>query len=262
MTSSSPFGVHLSHPSPLPEIPPPPGPSLELLTALRSARAAESAAQATWATGLVALLALVATGLATYFAWRALQSWRRAALAEQELSRVIDAHQALHDLEGTIHSARSPWILRDFGEDERQQTPEETAERDRKRSRQFREDLYRLTSGYRRATVGLDEIWGNEFKTAREELEKLTHELALASGYLYEERNSAMQVIPMYWELMGRPRPARDDLPEVTRDMVDGRTASIQRTIDRVRSFHLERLHTYREGLPRPASHGDRRSAF
>jgi hypothetical protein len=240
------FSVSLKQP--LAQMQPPDWSALNTTIAQSSEHATWVTAYATIGGAVVAACALVAAIISAFYNWRALkisqkgletsqkalETWRGQVLGEHEFGRLLDAIQTLYDIENTIKKMRSNLILQ--GE-----SNEET------RSQQFRGNLQQLTANFLRASVGLDVIWGESFKTARENLLQLIHEIAVASNYIYEKGNSRIP-IPSQYALMGQNTEGAQPplhLGVTDEEMINKATKRIENTISKVQLFLTEKLKAY-----------------
>lgn len=194
MADSAQFGLQV----PLWQAPtfPPPAASPELEVALRSAEAAWSSAHAAWWGLGISSLALGLTAITAVFTWRALSAWRLQTLGEHEFGRLLDALQALHDIEAGIANQRNRAVY---------QHEQSMAER----SQAFRSDMAQGMSRLLQATVGLDELWGQEFKDLRHQVQKMVQQVALASNWVWEQESSMAR--PEHYHLMDLPDKSSSD---------------------------------------------------
>ncbi|WP_145975541.1 hypothetical protein [Deinococcus gobiensis] len=125
--------------------------SIGTQAAIDSAAAAASAAEATWWSVRISVIALFLTGLAAIFTGFSLTAWRNQTVGEKEFNSLIETYQILRDIKAEIHNIRLTAIL-------------EGQASDNERSHNFRQQLSSLNSSLLGKTVGLDLVWGKEFK--------------------------------------------------------------------------------------------------
>jgi hypothetical protein len=250
------FSVSLSlkQPLTLTQIQPPDWSAINQIIAQNTVQEniAKSTEQATWFTGywtrggvIVAACALIAAGISAYYNWqalkisqkgletsqKALETWRGQVLGEHEFGRLLDAIQVLHDIKISIDTMRPPSVV--------------VGNQDTKdRSKDFREYLMKLREKFQSATVGLDEIWGKDFKIPRDELIKLIAAIIVASIHVFEEEGDR---ISGQYALMGQLKCEKPMLygDKITVEMVDKGTKYIEETISKVQLFLIDKVKTY-----------------
>lgn len=174
--------------------------SIEAQAAIDSAAATVSTAHATWWAVGISGLALLFTGAAAYFTWKSLTTWRNQTLGEKEFNALIETARALHDIKASVHNLRLPVVF------EGQAT-------DAERSLEFREQLGRSEIDLLRASIGLDIVWGEEFKNLRSEVTSELRRLARASRLVYEP--GAQGVMKKDYHLLNRLAPRQVTHPHL-----------------------------------------------
>jgi hypothetical protein len=192
---------------------------------LINSQIASSTANATWWTAIFTFAAVMAAGISAYLAWKAVNTWRNQTLGEHEFGRLLDAMQALHDIEATISNFRLP-VIRE-------------GETITEKSLNFRKDMTILPSKLLKATVGLDQIWDTSFKTARDQLLKLTTDIALAANYVFESTNRMAQ--DEHRALVGQYSATEESSQQLKNAKL-----RIDNDIAQVRNFLVTRLKAYK----------------
>lgn len=135
--------------------------------AWNSAKWAQLSTYATWLAAIITLAALI-VAFFTYI------NWRRQLTSEREFSQLIDALQALAKFERLIEDQNKYFSIGVAV------SPSTASE--------YRNSLAEAFSSLERATIGLEEIWKDDFKIKRERLRRLGTEINQAIANKYEFR--------------------------------------------------------------------------